>query len=407
MRYRNVLSRIYGLVPKGIRLGLDRVERAAGLLGSPQSGLPCVQIAGTNGKGSAACMLDAGAREAGLKVGLFTSPHLHRFAERIRIDGEEANEDDLSSALSAVLDISEGPERIPLTFFETATLAGLVIFARRGVDLAILEVGLGGRLDATSICEPSATVITSIGKDHTEILGDSIEAIAGEKAAIARRGVAMVTGPLPPAARDAVRRVAAGRGAPLSTCGIDFQVDEGLRVPLPGLHQRVNASVASAAFEELGRVVDPRLTGEAFAHGLESARWPGRFEIVERGDRYILDGAHNAEAVDALIDALERTGEAPTRILFGVLEGKPVDRMVGSLKSLGAEIFMVPPPIGRAADHRILASRFETGHFATFGDALDDPRGADGTTLVTGSLFAVGEARRLLLGEETDPPVGL
>ena len=175
-------------------LGLDRVGKAAARLGSPQKKMEAVQVAGTNGKGTVACLLDGACRKVGLSVGLFTSPHLHRFSERIRVNGEEVDEGVLGPSLDRVLRITKGDDGIPLTFFEVATLAALDVFARQRVGLAVREVGMGGRLDATSICEPSVSGITSIGLDHTALQGETVRQIAHEKAAIARENVTLVVG---------------------------------------------------------------------------------------------------------------------------------------------------------------------------------------------------------------------
>ena len=407
MPYSNTLKKTYDLASRGILLGLDRVDRAARALGSPQEGLTVAQIAGTNGKGSVACLIDHAARSAGLTVGLFTSPHLHRFSQRIMIDGREVPTEPLGETLERVLALTEGPGGIPLTFFEVATLAALEMFARANVDLAVMEVGLGGRLDATSITDPSVCAVTSIGMDHTAVLGDTIRQIAMEKASIARPGVPLFCGHLTGDALDEVVRVASERKAPLHVCGRDFHVSDDLHVPWPGKHQRENAALAAAVFAQLG-LVDPRMNRSAFIDALPSARWPGRFEILDGQPRFILDSAHNTEAVDALLDALCERDERPDVIIFGAASDKPVDAMFDRLSSICSRMILAPPPISRAFDHEAFATRWNTAAAPDVGVALEMAQDIGGATvLVTGSLFTVGEARRILLGERCDPPISM
>ena len=405
MSYSNTLKKTYDLASRGILLGLDRVDRAARALGSPQESLTVAQIAGTNGKGSVACLIDHAARSAGLTVGLFTSPHLHRFSQRIMIDGREVPTESLGETLERVLALTEGSGGIPLTFFEVATLAALEMFARANVDLAVMEVGLGGRLDATSITDPSVCAVTSIGMDHTAVLGDTIRQIATEKASIARPGVPLFCGPLTGDALDEVVRITSERGAPLHVCGKDFHMSDDLRVPWPGRHQRENAALAAAVFAQLG-IVDPRMNRRTFADALPSARWPGRFEILEGKPRFILDSAHNTEAVDALLDALRERGERPDVIIFGAASDKPVDTMLDRFSSICEQMILAPPPIPRAFDHEAFATRRKAPAAPDVGTALNMAKDTGGATiLVTGSLFTVGEARRILLGEHCDPPI--
>lgn len=405
MSYSNTLRKTYDLASRGILLGLDRVDRAARALDSPQKSLNVAQIAGTNGKGSVACLIDHAARSAGLTAGLFTSPHLHRFSQRIMIDGREVPTESLGETLEHILALTKGPGGIPLTFFEVATLAALVMFARANVDLAVMEVGLGGRLDATSITDPSVCAVTSIGMDHTAVLGDTIRQIAMEKASIARPGVPLFCGPLTGDALDEVVRVASGRRAPLHVCGRDFHVSDDLQVPWPGRHQRENAALAAAVFEQLG-LVDNRMTRNVFVDALPSARWPGRFEILEGKPRFILDGAHNTEAVDALRDALRERHERPDVVIFGAASDKPVGAMLDRLSSICARMILVPPPIPRAFDHEAFATTWKTDTASDMGVALEMAKDTgEATVLVTGSLFTVGEVRRILLGEHCDPPI--
>lgn len=384
-----------------MRLGLDRVRAAAAALGDPQERIGVViQIAGTNGKGSVACLVAEAARAAGHRVGLFTSPHLHRFAERFRLDGREADPAELAGPLERALALAGAHS---LSFFEVATLAAFELFAAARTDIAVLEVGLGGRLDATSVAQPAVTAITSIGLDHTELLGDTLAAVAREKAAIARPGVPLVLGALPPEALIEIERVAATAGAPIRrTVPGDAA---GVPCPWPGPHQRGNLAVASGVFEELRRR-GGRLAPEHFAAGAAAARWPARFEIVERGERrFALDGAHNLEAARALAATLDERGERPDALVFGALRGKPIAEMLAVLAPRAREVLLARPPLDRAFDPAPFAAELGARVFPSVAAALEAAPGP--LVLVTGSLFTAGEARRILLDEPSDPPVGL
>ena len=277
MSYRDLLSRLASVRWLGVDLGLDRMRAALAALGDPQRALPAaVQIAGTNGKGSTAAMTESILRAAGLRTGLYTSPHLSRFTERIRIDGREADGDWL-----AALDGQLAAVDVPLTYFEVATALAFLAFAAARVDVAVLETGLGGRLDAVTTAEPVATAITSIGFDHTAYLGDTLTAIAGEKAGILKPGVPCFLGTLPPEADAEIARVARSVGAPLSRLGQDFPPLTGPPA-LPGTHQRGNAAIAialaRASATRLGRPLDEPTIADGLAH----VAWPGRLERLIR-----------------------------------------------------------------------------------------------------------------------------
>ncbi|MCP4199838.1 MAG: bifunctional folylpolyglutamate synthase/dihydrofolate synthase [Proteobacteria bacterium] len=408
MTYQTALRRLYEISPRGIRLGLDRVHSALAALGNPHSSLCCVQVAGTNGKGSVANFVAHGAGAAGLKTGLYTSPHLHRFTERIRVNGQEANTELLGESLEQVLDLVDKEPGGGLTFFEVATVAAFLYFNKCQVDLAVLEVGLGGRLDATSVAAPDVTAITSIGLDHVELLGDSLASIAEEKAHIAQSGIPLVVGMLPAEALDRVEEIAGDRGAPLRVLGRDFAVSGDLKPPFPGIHQKQNAAVALEVFKLLATRF-PGLTTGAFMDALPSAKWPGRFEIVDHAPRFILDGAHNLEATLALVQSLDSSGNRPDVLLFGGLRGKPVRDMLRVLSPKIGQKILVSPPIDRALDPHSYAEP-DDRIAASVGQGIRmaaELAGKDATVLVTGSLFTVAEVRRILLDEPADPPIGL
>jgi dihydrofolate synthase/folylpolyglutamate synthase len=406
--YKAALDRLYSLSSQGIALGLDRVRRAAVVLGSPERGIRCVQVAGTNGKGTVSTVLARALSSSGVRTGLFTSPHLHRFSERIQIDGREITPEELQPHLEAVLALTAPPVAIPLTFFETATLAALSAFRASAVEAAVLEVGLGGRLDATSIVHPVLTAVTSIGFDHTAFLGSTLDRIAQEKAAIAKKGVPLVLGRLPGEAQWASLATADRIGAPHRLVGRDFSLPEDIIPPWPGRHQRDNTAIAFELYR-LFLEGDPRFSEKWFRAALETVHLPGRFEILETRPRVILDGAHNLEAIEALCLSLESREEHPDALLFGVLADKPAGQMLARLRPRVGEVVLVPPPIHRALDPRVLA---EPGDAIcdTINDGIaraHDLVPPEGTILVTGSMFTVGAVRGKLLGEPSDPPIGL
>ena len=388
----------------GMTLGLDRVRGALAEVGDPHLGLAVAHVAGSNGKGSTSAMIESIARAAGLRTGLTTSPHLARFAERIRIDGAPIEDDPFEEALARALEAAGGE----LTFFEVLTVAAFVAFREANVDLAVLEVGLGGRLDATNVVErPLACAITSISLEHTAVLGDTLDAIAREKAGILKRGAPYVLGRLPPEAERAIDDVARAVGAGPRWTGPLEPVDVALR----GEHQRRNAAVASAVAELLAARW-PAIRG-AIRRGLDDVRWPGRFEKIALGAHtLLLDGAHNDEGAEALACALEAEGTPPERttLVFGALADKSFAAMLARIAKL-AHRRIYTAPKGRAP------APFEALTAIAPGEIVPEPAlaiaravalaGPDETVLVTGSLYLVGEVRAHVLGLPSDPIIPL
>lgn len=396
------LSAVYARVPLGIRLGLDAMRAACARAGDPERAFEVVHVGGTNGKGSTSAMVEAMARAAGRRTGLYTSPHLVRFAERIRIDGEPIDDATLTAALEDALRIGAD-----LSFFETATLAALLAFRRAGVELAIVEVGIGGRLDATNVVPPPrCAAVTRVALDHQDKLGDTLDAIAREKAAIAKRGAPIVIGAMPEEARRAAVEVA-------TACGARVVEPEALpreiAIGMTGAHQRENARVAWT----IGREID--LPPEARARGLAEARWPGRLERIDAAGgalagSWLLDGAHNPDGAAALVAALggEDAG-AVGAVVFGALADKAWREMLGVLRALDAPRFYVAPSGRAPADPRTLAAIAPGTPTDGLTAALAAARAAAGTApvVVCGSLYLVGEARARLLGLRLDPIVAL
>jgi dihydrofolate synthase/folylpolyglutamate synthase len=423
---------------RGIALGLGRVEAALDALGHPERAFDAIHVAGSNGKGSVCAMVERVGRAAGLRTGLYTSPHLCRFAERIQLGGAPIDEAAFDDALGRVL--RDGPPE--LTFFETLTVTSYVAFREAEVELAVIEVGLGGRFDATNTLARSiATAVTSISLEHQNVLGDTEAAIAREKAGIFRPGVPVVVGPVSDEAAAVLtaraRERAAGpvtwvspRGAVRAGDAVEVEpaADEVVtispppdlgaapvttRLGLAGEHQADNAAVATAlCWASRGRY--PMLSS-SIAEGLREARWPGRLEAVPaRGGEVtvLLDAAHNPAGISTLCRHLDRGGysAATTQLVFGALAEKTWAPGLAALaERCGARLYARPK--GRpAADIEEMARRFPgravgEGVEAVTAAIAGAPRG--GTVLVTGSIYLVGEVRAHLFGIEPDPVLAL
>ena len=394
----DALSALYARVPLGMRLGLDTMRASCTRHGHPERSFGVVHVGGTNGKGSTAAMVEAMARASGKRTGLYTSPHLCRFAERIRIDGAPITDEALTAVLRRVL---VDPD---LSFFEAATMSAFLAFRDAAVDVAVVEVGIGGRLDATNVIpSPRCTAITRIALDHQDRLGDTLEAIAGEKAGIAKAGVPLVLGPIDRGPRDVIARIAGDAGAPI----VDARpIPDDAEVGLAGAHQRYpNAAVAWTIAETIG------IEEAARRSGLRDVRWPGRLERIEHtasyGGPWLLDGAHNPDGAEALVRALRRT--PPEAIVFGALADKAWPAMLDQLAEVDAPRFYAAPQGRAPAEGEALALRATDTVYATIDDALAAARRAagDGLVVVCGSLYLVGDARAILADLPRDPPVAL
>jgi dihydrofolate synthase/folylpolyglutamate synthase len=393
------------LRPLAMRFGLERMERALDALGRPERDLAVLHVAGTNGKGSTCAMAAEALRLAGHRVGLYTSPHLVDFRERIQVQGRPISEDVLAARIAEVRRACPWHERDDddrLTYFEFATLLGLLHLARERVDAAVVEVGLGGRFDATNAVTPRVTAVSRIGLDHMQFLGDRVDAIAREKAGIFKPGVpAVVAHAQPPAALAALLDEASRRGSPFHVAAAAWPGPVGLR----GAHQAGNAALAAAALRLLDatgvRVGEPEI-----AEGIATARWPGRLEEV---GGVLLDGAHNPDGAAALAAALRALHPGrPVELVFGVLADKDHEGMLAELAPAVRRIHLVAPHSPRARAPRSCAAAAER-HGAlveehdSFPAALARARALaeDGALVcVAGSLYLVGEARQALAGEE-------
>ncbi len=402
------LERLYALLPRGRKLGLERMQAACDRMGNPERAFEAVHVAGTNGKGTVSAFTAAIAQAGGRRVGLYTSPHLVRFAERIQIDGQPIEDATLVRLLDQVM--AEAPE---LTFFEVATLTAFLAFREAGVDLAVLEVGLGGRLDATNVIPPPrVAVMTRIAFDHMRELGETLAAIATEKAGIIKQGSTVVVGKLHPDAMEVVEDRVAEVGARL--------VELGSPEPIPGAplaYPRVammgsNLAVAVTVGHELG------FSPEVIAQGIEATSWPGRNELLHRNGQELtlLDCAHNPDGAVALSHMLDPSvlGEIESRrdvaLVFGAIEGKNWKSMLSRLAPVAGHRVFVAPPVKKAVDPQLMVKAVGGEVAADVGSALVRAReivGERGVVVVTGSTFLVGAARAALLGLPADPAVDM
>jgi dihydrofolate synthase/folylpolyglutamate synthase len=408
--YAHVLAALYQLeAAKGMDFKLERVALALHLLGDPHRQFAAIHIAGTNGKGSVAAMLHAMLVAGGYRAGLYTSPHLLRFTERVRIGDQEIAEDEVVKLAREVrgATVSRG---IELTFFEIVTVMAFLHFARQRVELAVIEVGLGGRLDATNVLDSDVAVITTIGLDHQEFLGDTLSSVAREKAGIIKPGRPVVIGRVPGESRGVLEQAAAEQGAAAVWLGRDFAVCgdgpcrfDGMGCTLPdltvglrGAYQRDNAATAIAAALRL-RVRFP-LADEAIREGLATVRWPGRLDVVRREPLVLLDGAHNADGMAALARELPAmTAGRRVHVLFAVMRDKRWEPMAQAIGPLAASVTVttVLPPRGAAPE--AVAPAFEcfcpVRRAATPLEgvaALLRSVGSGDAIVVCGSLFLVG-----------------
>jgi len=413
----------------GMRPGLESMQALLARLDHPEAGLAAIHVAGTNGKGSVTAMIAEVLAVAGLRVGRYTSPHLIRFAERFGVDGLPANDALLLPALAEVEAAScalEAEGAQPLTFFECATAAAFVLFRGAGIRLAVVETGLGGRLDATNVVDPLVSVITRIGLDHCEQLGTTIEAIAGEKAGIIKPGRPVVAGAMPDEARDVIRHAATACGAPfvdavedvtvatvsLALDGLTAQVatpsrDLGkLKLPLAGAYQAENLATAVAALETIAMATGLALPDEAFRTGLGRVCWPGRFQLAVKDPPMLVDGGHNPDAAAALRTALKKVKfKGPVGLVAGLCADKDATGFLQTLAPAIKRAWAVPVPSSRsrpAAETAALmhAAGIPSVERAEVPAALAAARvwaqQEKGLVLVCGSLFLAGQALVLL-----------
>ncbi len=418
MTYFELLDALRARSGGGAKYGLERMQALLEALDHPEQRFASWHIAGTNGKGSVAAMLEAIARQAGARTGLNTSPHLNRLRERIRLDGEEISE-------QAMVEVFERVERgrlaagLEATFFETLTAMAFVSFAARPVDRAVVEVGLGGRLDATKLLPSEVAAVVSISLDHTRILGTSEALIAAEKAAIARPGRPLVVGPITGSALESVLEVATTIGARPVLVSDHLRFDGSARVEhaagtvvlepaLPGSHQLENAAVAALVALEGG------VPARAVAEGIRRTRWRGRLERTRwQGREYLLDCAHNLAGARALAASAGPELAAGYQLVIATSGGRDTGALVASLAETAGwprEIRVCRPEGHRLSDPQEVAERIrpvlpEAVQLSVVADPEEALAAGQGDllTLVTGSMYLVGQALAILNGEERDP----
>jgi dihydrofolate synthase/folylpolyglutamate synthase len=423
--YQQSLDYLYRLEKFGMIFGLTQVERILEAIGNPHREVQAIHIGGTNGKGSTAAMVASILRREGYQIGLYTSPHLIRFTERIKVNGKEIEKEEVAALAGWMKErIEAAGITPPFTFFDFTTAMALLYFKQKMVDLAVLEVGLGGRLDSTNVIDPLLSVITNIAKDHEEQLGKSILKIAGEKAGIIKKGRPLITAATQPQVLQLFSKICKKRGAPYFRVGKEFRyVQSGERnfnyeglhrklwsiyLNLSGSHQIINATAAFGAIEVLEDLGYP-VSNEAMIEGLKEVEWPGRLETVCSSPRVVLDGAHNPAGALVLKEALEKEFQYHHLILLiGMMKDKDFESMLPLLAPLAHHIILSQPHLDRAAPPALLKRALgKNGGRAEviedFKEAIDKGLAMtrkEDLLCITGSLYTVGEARAYFLPKE-------
>lgn len=417
--HSDCLAAMYRLRRFGIKLELDTIRQILSGLDNPQEQFRSIHIAGTNGKGSVAAMISAILHQAGYKVGRYTSPHLERFNERICINDCPIDDDEVVSLYEAVT--ASKPDTRQPTFFEFATAMALLEFGRQKVDWAIIETGMGGRMDATNMILPALTIITNISLEHKTYLGATISAIAGEKAGIIKVRTPVVTGVQQASARNVILNQAAGLDAPVYLKGRDFRTRShqdgsfsyyGLIrtmgrcvTGLQGRHQTINASLVLAGCEVLEQTNAALISEGHIRSGLSQARWPGRLEVASTHPLVILDGAHNLMAARALADHLgTHYRKESVTLVVGILDDKPYGPILKMLAEVSNRVIFTQPVIDRALPAQTLADKAgPLWSEATVEPSVDlavrkamEMNKPDQVICVAGSLYVVGEAKTAL-----------
>ena len=407
---QNPLEYLFSLERLGMKFGLENITRLCAALGNPQEAFRSVIVAGTNGKGSVTAMVERGLRAAGHRTARYTSPHLTHLEERFVIDGREVSTESLRQAAGCVQSaadelIETGTLAGHPTFFECATAIAFLLFRQAGVQIAVLEVGLGGRLDATNIVTPIAAAITSVDFDHQALLGSTIESIAREKAGIVKPGIPVVCGPVPREAAQVIEDACAAAGATLvwATERVDpGTVFDGLQPSLPGAHQRANASVAVCLLRELD-AIGIRVPPAAARTALTDVEWPGRLEeFTFHGARVLLDAAHNPAGARALSVFLRERAWTDCALVFGVMRDKDAGAMLEELMSICTAVVCTTAPSPRAATAEDLARIARRSGPAVVEEAADPPLALQRAcslrpcVVVAGSIFLIGPVRDIL-----------
>ena len=411
--YQKSIRYLYSLQKYGIKFGLSKTSNLLKALGNPHKGQKYIHIAGTNGKGSVAAFLASILKRAGLNVGLYSSPHLVRFTERFRINDTEITQEKATALINELRDIFVPAE--PPTFFEATTALALAYFARENTDVAIMEVGMGGRLDATNVITPMVSIITNIAMEHQFFLGSRLIDIAGEKAGIIKKGIDVITGVSQKGVISLLEDIAIDKKAPLWRVGKDIryrQTGSGLHyygiklhykrlhLGLKGKFQNRNAAIALAVIERLEEK-GLKVSSRDICQGLAGTLWPGRMQVVAKDPTVMLDGAHNPSAIKALAESINTGFNYRHLILvIGVMKDKEIGRMLSTIVPLSDYVIYTRPVYHRAANPKALMEKAENlgkpGEvISLLADALDRAREMASPLdliLICGSLFTVGEA---------------
>ncbi len=416
--YRKSLDYLYGLEKFGMIFGLTQVERILSAIGNPHKEIQAIHIGGTNGKGSTAAMMSSILQKEGYRVGLYTSPHLIRFTERIKVNGKEIEEEEVVALTEWMRkEIETAGIAPPFTFFDFTTAMALHYFKQKLVDLAVLEVGLGGRLDSTNVVDPLVSIITNVAKDHEEHLGKTILKIAREKAGIIKKGRPLITAVTQPQVLRLFSKVCQENGTPLFRVGKEFRYALGedgdfnyeglnrklwsIHLNLKGFHQVINAATAFGAMEVL-EDLGYRVSTDAMIDGVREVEWPGRLEMVSSSPRVILDGAHNPAGALVLKESLEKEFQFQHLILLiGIMKDKDIQSILHLLAPLADHIIFTRPHTDRATPPLLLKKMVgRNGKKAEIVEDLSEAieRGLslvekEDLLCITGSLYTVGEAR--------------
>jgi dihydrofolate synthase/folylpolyglutamate synthase len=416
--YQKSLDYLYGLEKFGMIFGLTQVERILSATGNPHKEIQAIHIGGTNGKGSTAAMMSSILQKEGYRVGLYTSPHLVRFTERIKVNGKEIEEEEVTALTEWMRkEIETAGIAAPFTFFDFTTAMALHYFKQKLVDLAVLEVGLGGRLDSTNVVDPLLSVITNVEKDHEEHLGRTILKIAREKAGIIKKGRPLITAVTQPHVLRLFSKVCQENGTPFFRVGKEFRYTRGgdgdfnyeglnrklwsVHLNLKGFHQVINAATAFGAMEVL-EDLGYRVSTDAMIDGVKEVEWPGRLEMVSSSPGVILDGAHNPAGALVLKESLEKEFQFQHLILLiGIMRDKDIRSMLHFLGPLADHIILTRPHTDRATPPLLLKKMLgRSGKKAEIVEDLNDAieRGLslvekEDLLCITGSLYTVGEAR--------------
>ncbi len=429
MNYQEALDYIHGTYKFGSKLGLENIKYLLSLLGDPHKKLKIIHVAGTNGKGSTSSYIHSILKEAGYRVGLYTSPYLEEFTERMRINGENIPKDKLANVTAIVKEKIEGMVKEGKnhpTEFEVVTAIAFYYYAKENIDFLVLEVGLGGRLDATNVVEdPLLSVITPIGLDHTEYLGDTLDKIAYEKGGIIKENSFVLSYPQEAEVIEVFRNLCTERNSKLFVTSFDeltihkstieeqvFSVNilgnvyDNIKIQLVGIHQIYNACTALGAVEVLRKYRNINISDEAVLGGLYNAKWPGRFEVLQRDPVVIIDGAHNLHGAEALRKSIETLlKDYKITFVIGMLQDKDVEGVLKDLIPLMNKIIATRPANPRAMNAIDLAYKLKVFGKETYisediEEAINmaiEVTEANEAIVFAGSLYMIGEVRKLLI----------